>query len=56
MKCDAETNPPVLRDSGRVVTEIGLSPTIPFEFVVIRLIHSTSGVSINGPARPEQNP
>lgn len=52
VKCDAETNPPELRESGRVATEIGLSPTIPSEFVVVRLIHGSRGVTISGPERP----
>lgn len=55
VKCDAETNPPELRESGEVITEIGLAPASPYEFVVVRLIHGPSGVSISGPIRPEQN-
>jgi phage tail sheath protein FI len=55
VKCNAETNPPELRDLGQVVTEIGLAPANPYEFVVVRLIHGASGVSISGPIRPEQN-
>lgn len=51
VKCDAETNPPELLERGQVVTEIGLSPTIPFEFVVVRLIHGARGVTIIGPVR-----
>jgi hypothetical protein len=35
-----------------VITEIGLAPTIPSEFVVVRLIHGASGVTITGPERP----
>jgi phage tail sheath protein FI len=50
VKCNAETNPPELRDSGQVVTEIGLAPTVPYEFVVIRLIHGARGVTISGPS------
>lgn len=46
VKCDAETNPPEMRDAGKVVTEIGLAPTIPNEFIVVRLIHGTTGVSL----------
>ncbi|HBE16261.1 MAG TPA: phage tail sheath family protein [Cyanobacteria bacterium UBA11149] len=46
VKCDAETNPPELLNSGQVVTEIGLAPVIPSEFIVIRLIHGASGVTI----------
>jgi uncharacterized protein len=52
IKCDAETNPPELVESGQVVTEIGLAPTVPYEFVVVRLIHGARGVTISGPARP----
>jgi uncharacterized protein len=55
VKCNAETNPREVIDSGRVVAEIGLAPTTPFEFVIVRLIYGASGVSIKGPARPEQN-
>jgi uncharacterized protein len=39
VKCDAETNSAEGRDAGRVVTEIGLAPSAPFEFVVVRIIH-----------------
>ncbi|WP_017718398.1 phage tail sheath family protein [Kamptonema formosum] len=46
VKCDEETNPPEVRDAGKVVTEIGLAPTIPNEFIVVRLIHGTTGVSL----------
>ncbi|MEG4854328.1 phage tail sheath subtilisin-like domain-containing protein [Microcoleus sp. B5-D4] len=44
VKCDAETNPPELRDIGKAVTEIGLAPAIPNEFIIVRLIHGTTGV------------
>jgi phage tail sheath protein FI len=44
VKCDAETNPPEVREAGRVVTEIGLAPANPNEFVVVRIIHGASGV------------
>lgn len=52
VKCNAETNRPELRDLGQVVTEIGLAPTVPHEFVVVRLIHGERGVTITGPTRP----
>ncbi|HEX3092834.1 MAG TPA: phage tail sheath subtilisin-like domain-containing protein [Candidatus Angelobacter sp.] len=55
VKCNSETNPKEICDLGQVVTEIGLSPTKPYEFVVVRLIHGAGGVSISGPIRPEQN-
>ncbi|MCL6434009.1 MAG: phage tail sheath subtilisin-like domain-containing protein [Leptolyngbyaceae cyanobacterium HOT.MB2.61] len=44
VKCDAETNPPEVRAAGNVVTEIGLAPAIPNEFIVVRLIHGNAGV------------
>lgn len=53
IKCDAETNPPELVRSGQVVTEIGLAPTVPYEFVVVRLIHGARGVTISGPTQPQ---
>ena len=37
VKCDAETNPPEVRDQGQVVTEIGVAVTKPAEFVIFRL-------------------
>ncbi|MEG4304904.1 phage tail sheath subtilisin-like domain-containing protein [Microcoleus sp. D3_18a_C4] len=44
VKCDAETNPLELRKTGQVVTEIGLAPTAPGEFIVISLVHRSSDV------------
>lgn len=46
VKCDAETNPPETRETGQVVTEIGLRPTAPAEFIVIRIIHGPTGAEI----------
>lgn len=37
VKCDAETNPPSMRDLGQVTTEIGVAITRPAEFVVFKL-------------------
>ena len=37
VKCDAETNPPEVVDAGQVVTEIGVAPSKPAEFVVFRI-------------------
>jgi len=41
VKCDAENNPPALRDLGQVVTEIGVAVVKPAEFVVFRLTQWT---------------
>jgi hypothetical protein len=46
VKCDAETNPPEMRETGRIVTEIGLRPAAPAEFIVIRIIHGPTGAEI----------
>jgi hypothetical protein len=46
VKCDADTNPWVSREAGRVVTEIGLAAVVPNEFVVIRVSLATSGVTL----------
>ena len=37
VKCDAETNPPELRELGQVVTEIGVAVVKPAEFVIFRI-------------------
>lgn len=52
VKCNEETNPADVREAGKVVTEIGLSPAMLNEFLIIRVIHGASGVSIVGPDVP----
>ena len=42
VKCDAETNPPELRDVGQVVTEIGVAIVRPAEFVIFRISQFTA--------------
>lgn len=37
VKCDADTNPPEVRDLGQVVTEIGVAVVKPAEFVIFRI-------------------
>jgi len=37
VKCDAETNPPEVRDVGQCIIEIGLAPVKPAEFVIFRI-------------------
>jgi phage tail sheath protein FI len=51
-RCDATTNPLDARDQGQVVTEIGLAPSLPNEFVVVQIIHGASGVTMAGPRLP----
>jgi phage tail sheath protein FI len=47
VKCDAETNPPDLREAGQVVTEIGLAPLAPAEFIVVRIIHRAGATDVS---------
>ena len=37
VKCDDELNPPEIRDQGKLIIEIGLSPVKPAEFVIFRI-------------------
>lgn len=37
VKCDGETNPQEVREQGQVVTEIGLAPASPAEFIVVHV-------------------
>ncbi len=37
VRCDAETNPPEVREPGQVVTEIGVAVVKPAEFVIFRV-------------------
>ena len=41
VKCDDETNPPQARQAGQVITEVGLAPARPAEFIRVRVIHHT---------------
>ena len=43
VKCDAENNPPELRDAGQLVIDIGLAPVKPAEFVIFRISQFTPG-------------
>jgi len=43
VKCDAETNPAEVVDSGQVVTVIGIAPVKPAEFVIFRIGQSAGG-------------
>ena len=43
VKCDAELNPPEIRDAGILVCEVGIAPVKPAEFVVFRVSQFSSG-------------
>lgn len=42
VKCDHETNPAGALEAGETITEIGLAPGIPSEFIVVRIVHHTA--------------
>jgi hypothetical protein len=43
VKCDAELNPPEVRDMGRLIIEVGLAPVKPAEFVIFRFSQYSGG-------------
>jgi len=43
VKCDGETNPPEVIDAGRLVTEIGIAPVKPAEFIIFRFFQWVGG-------------
>jgi uncharacterized protein len=46
VKCDQETKPAEVVDSGQLVVEIGLAPVKPAEFVIFRIGQMASGGGI----------
>lgn len=48
VKCDAETNPPEVRDAGQVVTIIGIAPVKPAEFVIFKIMQSADTTETEG--------
>jgi phage tail sheath protein FI len=42
IKCDRDTNPPETLEAGQTITEIGLAPSVPAEFIVVRVVHHTA--------------
>lgn len=47
VKCDAELNPPEVRDVGQLIVEVGIAPVKPAEFVVFRFSQMSGGGDIN---------
>lgn len=43
VRCDDELNPPRIADAGRLVTEIGIAPAEPLEFIVLRIAREGDG-------------
>lgn len=47
VKCDAETNPQDIREQGQVVTDIGIAPTLPAEFIVVHVTHRADSIQFS---------
>ena len=46
VKCDEETNPPEVVDLGQVITEVGVAPERPAEFVLVTIKRSPGALSV----------
>jgi phage tail sheath protein FI len=46
VKCDGEINPPEVRAQGQVIADIGVAPSRPNEYIVMRVIHGSRGVRV----------
>jgi hypothetical protein len=52
VKCDDETNTRESREAGTIITDIGLAPAVPAEFVVVRITQSANSVAVTGLSVP----
>lgn len=52
VRCDLDTNPPEVRERGELIAELGLAPSVPNEFVVVRIVHTAGGATFAGAAGP----
>jgi hypothetical protein len=46
VKCNEENNPPRERGNGRLLAEVGVAPSVPFEFVVVRVGRTDNELNI----------
>ncbi len=46
VKCDEETNPPEVIDSGQVITEVGFAPARPAEFILVTIKRTPQSLSV----------
>ena len=47
VKCDAETNPPEVVDSGQLTTRIGFAPARPAEFIQVTIKRTAGSLSVS---------
>lgn len=48
VRCDLDNNPPEQRDLGQLLVEVGVAPSQPFEFVVLRVGRVRDSVEVRG--------
>lgn len=46
VRCDDGNNPPSMRERGELLAEVGVAPSVPFEFVVLRIGRHSNGLEI----------
>lgn len=46
VRCDEQVNPPASRDAGILVIEVGVAPTVPYEFITFRIGHAFDALTI----------
>ncbi len=46
VRCDESNNPPFIRDQGRLIIDIGIAPSVPFEFIVLRIGRDANGFAM----------
>lgn len=46
VRCDEGNNPASVRDTGRLVLDVGVAPVTPFEFVVLRIGRDNNGFAL----------
>lgn len=44
--CDEQVNPPAVRDAGRLVIEVAVAATVPYEFITFRIGNAFDAVTI----------
>jgi phage tail sheath protein FI len=48
VKCDSETNSQEHWEAGELVAEVGLAPSVPMEFIVVRITQNASTTTVSG--------
>lgn len=47
VRCDDSNNPPETRARGQLLMEVGVAPTVPFEFIVLRIGRDANGFAMH---------